>query len=71
MANLINSINATIGGQFGEYSLYDSETTSRVSADELDLDADGYEEAIRESYAQGTAEGHIEVNGRKVYASTY
>lgn len=48
--------------------LYDSDTAEKLTARDLHITRQEYIEAVRESRDCGTAEGHIRVNGRKVYA---
>lgn len=48
--------------------LHDSETTDTLSAKDLEISAQEYREAVRESMAIA-GEGHIRVNGRRVYAA--
>lgn len=53
------------------YSLFDSETNEELESDDLGVDLETYEFLIRESFAQGTVEGHIRLEGgRRVYASS-
>jgi len=49
--------------------LYDSDTTDYVSAEELGITAAEYRQAIIDSHKTGTHEGHVYVNGRRVYAN--
>jgi hypothetical protein len=49
--------------------LYDSETADPVTAEELGITAAEYRQAIIDSHKTGTHEGHIRVNGRRVYAN--
>jgi hypothetical protein len=52
----------------GKEVLYDSDTTDYVSAQELGITEAEYRQAIADSHETGTHEGHIRVNGRRVYA---
>lgn len=49
-------------------TLYDSDTNEVLSADDLGITNEQYEDALKESIGCGQAEGHIRVNGRRVYA---
>jgi hypothetical protein len=49
--------------------LYDSETADQVTAEELEITRAEYMKAIVDSMAEDTPEGHIYVNGRRVYAN--
>lgn len=49
--------------------LYDSEDNSYLTADALGITPEQYATACRESATAICAEGHIEVSGRRVYAS--
>lgn len=51
-------------------SLYDSETNAYVSAADLGISDERYEELVQESASTGTAEGHVTFQGRRYYAST-
>lgn len=51
-------------------TLYDSETADPVTAEELGITEAEYRQAIADSMAAGTEEGHIYVNRRRVYANT-
>ena len=51
------------------YCLYDSETTEPLSATDLKITHDEYTQAIADSIACDQPEGHIRVNGRRVYAA--
>jgi len=48
--------------------LYDSETNGAVTADELGITDERYEELCAESLASAQSEGHVRINGRRVYA---
>jgi hypothetical protein len=48
--------------------LYDSETADPVTAEEIGITEAEYRRAIADSHETGTHEGHIRVNGRRVYA---
>ena len=48
--------------------LYDSDTTELVTARDLGISRAAYLEAIRESRDCEQDEGHVRVNGRRVYA---
>lgn len=51
-------------------TLYDSDTNGALTAEDLEVTDEEYEELVRCSYAQGTAEGHIRLDsGRLVYAA--
>jgi hypothetical protein len=50
-------------------TLYDSETADPVTAEELGITEAEYRQAIADSMAADTEEGHIRVNGRRVYAN--
>jgi hypothetical protein len=49
--------------------LHDSDTADRLTAEDLEIDATRYVEACCESLDCGQAEGHVRVNGRRVYAA--
>jgi hypothetical protein len=49
--------------------LYDSETADPVTAEELGITEAEYRQAMADSMAADTEEGHIRVNGRRVYAN--
>jgi len=49
-------------------TLYDSDTNDSVTAEDLGCSDDEYAAAVAESLA-AYGEGHIRVNGRRVYAS--
>jgi hypothetical protein len=51
-----------------DYSLLDSDTTDILSTEDLHCTAAEYAEAIRESLGSDQPEGHVRVNGRRVYA---
>lgn len=48
--------------------LHDSNTTDTLTAEDLGITVKEYREAVRESLAEKN-EGHIRVNGRRVYAA--
>jgi hypothetical protein len=48
--------------------LYDSETNDRVTAEELGVTDEEYAAAVSASLNAGQPEGHVRVNGRRVYA---
>ena len=50
--------------------LYDSETTDLLRAEDLGISDLRYRQAVRESLESDQAEGHIVVDGRRVYAET-
>jgi hypothetical protein len=50
--------------------LYDSDTAEVLTAEELGITEEEYCQAIADSMADGTEEGHVYVNGRRVYANT-
>ena len=50
-------------------TLYDSETNDSLSADDLGIANEAYDEACEESWACPQPEGHIYVAGRRVYAA--
>ncbi len=50
-------------------SLYDSDTNDYLSSRDLGITDEQYELAVQESESCDQAEGHIRVNGRKVYAA--
>jgi hypothetical protein len=49
--------------------LCDSETADTVTAEELGITEAEYRQAIADSHETGTHEGHIRVNGRRVFAA--
>lgn len=49
--------------------LLDSETGEELTAEDLGIDATRYVNACCESLDCGQAEGHVRVNGRRVYAA--
>ena len=49
--------------------LLDSDTGEQLTAEELEIDATRYVEACCESLDAGQPEGHVRVNGRRVYAA--
>jgi hypothetical protein len=51
-------------------SLYDSDTNTYVTADDLGISEDRYDELVQESIDAKSVEGHIEFCGRRYYAST-
>lgn len=50
-------------------TLRDSDTTDSLTAEDLGITDEQYAEAIEESANSDQAEGHIRVNGRRVYAA--
>jgi len=48
--------------------LYDSETSDSLTADDLGITDEQYDAAVQESVDCEQAEGHVRVNGRRVYA---
>jgi hypothetical protein len=49
--------------------LYDSETNDVLTPGDLGITQDEYDAAVAESLAVPEPEGHIRVNGRRVYAA--
>jgi hypothetical protein len=49
--------------------LLDSDTNEQLTAEDLGIDATRYVNACCESLDCGQAEGHVRVNGRRVYAA--
>jgi hypothetical protein len=49
-------------------TLRDSDTNESLTAEELGITDEQYAEAIEESATCSQAEGHVLVNGRRVYA---
>lgn len=49
-------------------NLRDSDTTETLTAKDLEISAQEYREAIKESM-DTKGEGHVRVNGRRVYAA--
>jgi hypothetical protein len=50
-------------------TLFDSDTNERLTEDDLGVTREQYDAAVQESVWCPQAEGHIRVNGRRVYAA--
>jgi len=48
--------------------LFDSETAEMLTAESLGISQEEYADAVADSAAESTPEGHIYVGGRRVYA---
>lgn len=59
---------ATTNSNHGYDTLRDSNTNEELTADDLGITDEQYTEAIEESAECPQVEGHILVNGRRVYA---